>query len=222
MSIASRSTADMTPEERRALLAQLLQDKARAARTTAPLSHGQAALWFTHSMAPDSAAYNVAFTAAVRSMVDVAAMGRAFQGLVDRHSALRTTFQAPNGKPQQVIAGAADLDFVQVDAAGWSEAEMHAQVTAAYKLPFDLEHGPLLRVFLFTRGAADHVLLVALHHIVFDGSSMGILLDEFQALYRAECGGAAANLAPIQHSYTDFVHWPGRRATSCAITGTTN
>lgn len=221
MTNAHRSTEpealkDMTPEQRRALLAQLLQDRlraARAAQTIAPLSYGQAALWFTHAMAPESPAYNVAFTAAVRSPVDVAAMGRAFQRLVDRHPALRTTFQARDGKPQQVIAGSAELDFVQVDAAGWDEAELHARVSAAYQAPFNLETGPLLRVVMFTRGPANHVLLVALHHIVFDGWSMGILLDEFQMLYRAECGGApaenssGANLPPLQHTYTDYVAW---------------
>lgn len=210
MTTVDRSTANMTPDERRALLARLLQEKARAARearTTAPLSYGQTALWFTHQMDPSSPAYNVAFAASVHSEVDVAAVGRAFQTLVDRHPSLRTTFHAPEGKPQQVIAGGADLDFVQIDAAGWDDATLQARVDEGYKMPFDLEHGPLLRVFLFTRGPADHVLLVALHHIVFDGWSMGILLDEFQALYRAACQNTTVTLPPLQHGYTDFTTW---------------
>jgi amino acid adenylation domain-containing protein len=207
MTSIDQSTTNMTPEERRELLAHLLREKSRASRTAVPLSHGQAALWFTHQMAPDSPAYNVAFAAFVRSPVDVAAMGRALQALIDRHDMLRTTFHLIDGRPQQVIAGTAALDFVQVDGAGWSNQDLHGRIEDVYRQHFDLEHGPLLRVRLFTRGPADHVLLAATHHVVFDAWSMGILVNELQALYRAECGGTPANLPPVQFRYTDFVAW---------------
>lgn len=207
MTTPRQPTADLSPEERRALLAQLLREKARATVTRMPLSYGQQALYFTQQLAPESSAYNVAFAATVRSAVDEGALRRAFQTIVDRHAALRTSFVLADEGPVQLVAGAADLDFVAIDAAGCDDAELQRRVDAAHRQPFDLARAPLMRVRLFTRGPADHVLLMTVHHIVFDGWSMGIVLDEFAMLYAAEHGGPPASLAPVQRQYGDFVEW---------------
>ena len=143
----------------------------------------------------------------VRSPVDQGAMQRAFQTVVDRHAALRTVFTMVDDVPVQQVAGAADVFFVTLDAAGWDDTELHRQVETAQQQPFDLSRGPLLRVHLFTRAAADHVLLMTVHHIVFDGWSMGLVLDELALLYAAETGGPLANLAPVEREYGDFVAW---------------
>jgi len=201
------STADLSPEERRALLAQLLREQAKASSVALPLSYGQQALYFTHQLAPASAAYNIAFAASAHFAVNVAALRRAFQSIVDRHAALRTTFTLTDHGLAQLVSSAAELHFAAVDAAGWSDAELSRQIEAAHQQPFDLARGPLLRVQLFTRAVADHVLLLTVHHIVFDGWSMGVILDELARLYAAEAGGPPANLPPVERQYGDFAAW---------------
>ena len=81
-----------------------------------------------------------------------------------RHAALRTHFALVDDRPVQVVAGAADLDFTRVDAAGWDEAELQLRVEETHQQPFDLSRGPLLRVHLFTLTPTDHVLLMTAHH----------------------------------------------------------
>src|SRR4051794_34832875 len=103
----------------------------------APLSHGQAALWFLHRMAPESAAYNLA--AAARALVpagplDAAALHRAFRRLAERHPELRATFAAGvpegSGEPVKEVHERLDPEFLAVDAAGWSEEEIAARLAA--------------------------------------------------------------------------------------------
>jgi len=117
-----------------------------------PLSHGQRSLWFLHHFAPGSGASNIAAAARVLSPVDAEALERAFQALVDRHAALRTTFPAVDGEPSQEIADRLDLLLEREDATGWSGERLRARLAEEAWRPFDLEHGPLLRVTLFTGG----------------------------------------------------------------------
>jgi amino acid adenylation domain-containing protein len=207
MTLPGQSIADLSPEERRALLARLLREKAKAVTTTFPLSYGQQALYFTQQLAPESAAYNVAFAAHISSPIDIAALQRSFQQLIDRHAALRTSFVGTATGPLQVVAGVADLAFATVHAAALDDDALRQAVEAANQQPFDLAKGPLLRVHLFTCSASDHVLLVSVHHIVFDGWSMGLMLDELAALYRAELSGVPADLPPVARQFSDYVAW---------------
>src|SRR5262245_17622916 len=101
MSIRSTemSSAAMSSAEKRRLLEQLLQKKAREGAVESPLSHGQRALWFIHQLDPDSPAYNIYYAGEVRPDLDKAALARAVQQLVDRHPTLRTTYTAKSGVP---------------------------------------------------------------------------------------------------------------------------
>lgn len=207
MTESQPSTADLSSKERRALLAQLLRDKARASAATLPLSPGQHALYVTQQLAPESSAYNVVFAAAVYASLDVAALRRALQVIIDRHAALRTTFTLTDDGPVQVVAGGAELDFAVITADGWTDAELDQQVENAHKQPFDLATGPLFRAHLFTRSLTEHVLLLTVHHIIFDGWSLGIMLDELTKLYIAECDGPPAHLAPVEHQFGDYITW---------------
>src|SRR5215213_2663113 len=87
------------------------------ASSLAPLSHGQRSLWFLHHLAPVGGAYNIAAAAQVRTPVDASTLERAFQALVDRHEALRTTFPAVGGEPCQRVAAALDFALAREDAA---------------------------------------------------------------------------------------------------------
>src|ERR1700730_10787989 len=173
----------------------------------APLSHGQQALWLIHQIAPKSAAYNVAFAVRVRSAVDVRALRAAFQCLTDRHAALRSVFSTQDAGPAQFVQEERTAFFENVDVSAADEMELKRQVIAAQQRPFDLERGPLTRAHLLTRSATDHVLMMVTHHIALDGSSIGLLLDDFLAAYEAERNGRAVQLPPIERQYTDYVAW---------------
>lgn len=100
---SSRPIADLSPNEKRALLVQLLRTKASGSKSFYPLSDNQQGIWFLCQFAPESSIYNVSFAARIRSEVDIPAFRRAFQALVDRHPSLRTTIAVHSGKPVQQI-----------------------------------------------------------------------------------------------------------------------
>src|SRR5262249_43908942 len=173
-----------------------------------PLSLGQQALWILHGLAPTSAAYTIAGAARLVEGVDPAALGCAFQALVARHPALRTTFaQGPEGPFQRVHAPAAQAGaaWVLEDASGWSGEALGRRVLAAAFRPFDLENGPVLRAVLFQRGPEDpagSVLVLSVHHIAADFWSLAVLLSELGELYAR--GGDAGLPAPAA-SYAEVV-----------------
>lgn len=169
-----------------------------------PLSYGQHSLWFMYQLAPESAAYNVPCAVRIRSALNVAALHRSLQTLVQRHPALRTTFTATvNGPvPQQHDEVSLNLDVIA--AATWSEAELQQRLTQEAHRPFDLEHAPLIRAQLFQRSAADAILLLVMHHIATDFWSLAILAEELSVLYPAECQQRPATLPAPRASYNDF------------------
>lgn len=199
--------AELSPAEKRTLLADLLREKASRSEARYPLSDGQRALWFMNRLAPASSTYTVAYGARIRSELDVSALQRAFQILVERHAVLRTTFTSENGSPAQIVHGYRHVSFTQVGAAGWSDEKLNAQLTSSLQRPFDLEAGPLMRVELFSRSGNEHVLLLAIHHIVSDGWSFDLLLSELGALYASIAAGATLSHSSQQMQYTNYVAW---------------
>ncbi|BAZ33597.1 amino acid adenylation domain-containing protein (plasmid) [Cylindrospermum sp. NIES-4074] len=171
-----------------------------------PLSQGQQALWFLWQLAPESSAYNVAFSCRICSDLDVAVLQKVFQVLSDRHPILRSTFPRLGIEPIQQINPEQPLDFQQIDVSNQSELKIQEQVFTAYKSPFDLERGPILRVRIFTLSPQEHILLIVNHHIVGEGWSIGILLDELKVLYPAFKTYREVTLPPAVHSY-EYVHW---------------
>jgi amino acid adenylation domain-containing protein/non-ribosomal peptide synthase protein (TIGR01720 family) len=197
---------NLSPEEKRTLLAQLLREQAGSTTSSYPLSHGQQALWFLHQSAPESEAYNVALTLRIRSHINISALRQVFQSLGNRHPSLRTTFSAKdNGEPVQEIHGYQEIYFEQTNASTWTWEELNKQVIETYQCPFDLERGPLFRVNLFTRSEQDHILLLLMHHIVIDFWSLLVLMDELRVLYPAEKAGTKISLPPLKLSYVDSV-----------------
>jgi natural product biosynthesis luciferase-like monooxygenase protein len=172
-----------------------------------PLSYGQQALWFLHQVAPASAAYNISSAVRIRGQVDVAALRRAWQTVVDRHAALRTTFAVRQGRPVQRIEPHQPVDFQDIDASSWSSEQLMERLGQEAHRPFDLEAGPLLRVQLWRRSRQEQVLLLTLHHLVTDFWSLEVLVDELGHLYAAACAGTAAALPPVAAAYTEYVVW---------------
>ncbi|HEX4959260.1 MAG TPA: amino acid adenylation domain-containing protein [Thermoanaerobaculia bacterium] len=173
-----------------------------------PLSWNQRSLWFLHRLAPESSAYDIAGVARLGS-ISSEALGRALQGLVDRHPMLHTTFaETPEG-PVQRVAERGEAAFGIVDAAGWSDAEVQARLHAEAYHPFDLAAGPLLRAVLLRRGG-EAFLALAVHHVVADFWSMAVLARELGALVAGE------TLPPPAALYTDFARRQGEMLESSA------
>ncbi|MGN6092485.1 MAG: non-ribosomal peptide synthetase, partial [Luteibacter jiangsuensis] len=181
------------------------------------MSFAQERLWFLEQLGGLGAAYHLPWGIRLWGPVDAGALRRALDGLVARHEALRTTVVAVAGVPTQrvVPAGESRFALVEQDIRGWGapeavEAELQRLATAEARAPFDLATGPLVRGRLIRLAEAEHVLLVTLHHIVSDGWSMGVLLNEVSALYGAFVRGEADPLPPLAVQYADYAVWQRR------------
>lgn len=204
----------LTPEmraylkENREVVKQAIRERAWHVVTTYPMAYSQLSMWLVHQSAPDSAAYHVAFAMRIKSQVDVAALHKAFQTLVDRHAALRTTYMLrDDGQPIQRVAGYVEVNFRQTNVAGLDEEQLHQQIQLNQVEPFDLAKGPVNRVRLFTHSPENHVLLVVIHHIAVDGLSMWVLINEMQALYAAYAKGESLLLPYPEVTPGDFAEW---------------
>ena len=126
---------------------------------------------------------------------------------MDRHPILRTTFSDNNGVPVQHLHKHMQAYFQETDASSWNEEVLEGKSHKAYLRPFDLNIGPLLRVHLFTRSEQDHVFLIVAHHIVLDGWSLWLLLDEMRSLYASKLNGKPLSLPAPEAEYSDYVSW---------------
>ncbi|HEV2962010.1 MAG TPA: amino acid adenylation domain-containing protein, partial [Candidatus Angelobacter sp.] len=174
-----------------------------------PLSEGQKALWFLQQLAPESRAYHITRSLRFKHEVDSAVLQRAFQRLVDRHPSLRTVFSLVDGKPVQCVQEQAAVCWEHQDASQWDSATLQERMTAAANRSFDLSSGPLFRALLFSRPDGDHLLL-AVHHIVADLWSLGLLLNEFSEIYSAEIRNVSMELHSLPIHYADYVNWEER------------
>src|SRR5436309_7078884 len=157
-----------------------------------PLSYGQRALWFLDRLSPGNPAYVIAGAARTRGPLCADVLLRAGRALVARHPALRATFHGDAAGPRQRIGTAACLDFREVEAADLRDgAEISRRLSEIAFLPFDLEHGPLLRLALCHLADGEQALALSVHHIVADFWSVGVLLRELAALYGRELDPSA-------------------------------
>ncbi|RKG94450.1 amino acid adenylation domain-containing protein, partial [Corallococcus carmarthensis] len=176
-----------------------------------PLSFAQQRLWFLDQLTPDDSSYNLPVALRLIGRLDVEALRRAFEALVARHEALRTTFFEEEGQPFQRIHAPAEWALPVEDLSSLEESARDAETlrlaTREARQPFHLVHGPLLRTALLKLAEEAHVLLVTMHHIVSDGWSMGVLIRELASLYESFSGGRAPSLPPLPVRYADFALW---------------
>ncbi|HEX2207374.1 MAG TPA: non-ribosomal peptide synthase/polyketide synthase [Longimicrobium sp.] len=176
-----------------------------------PLSFAQERLWFLDRLEPENPFYNLAAALRLGGALHVPALERALGEIVRRHETLRTTFADVGGTPVQVIAPFAGFtlpveDLSALDA-GARDAEVRRRATQEGLRPFDLAAGPLFRAGLLRLAGDDHVLLLAMHHVVSDAWSMGVLYRELSALYEAYRNGEESALPPLPVQYADFAVW---------------
>lgn len=193
----------MHPWETRKKLEAALRSHAGRARTEHPLSYAQRPLLLLHRMNPDSASYNVGFTARVTGGFDSGTFRSAVSSLVGRHAALRTTFDGTDG---QTVHGWLEPDFAEQDAGRWTEQQIDDAVHRAYRKPFDLASGPPVRVRTYPVAPGEAVVLLVVHHVVCDFWSLGVIVAELEQLYLAESRRGPSRLAGHNVPYSDFVH----------------
>jgi len=179
----------------------------RGTKTEYPLSFGQQGLWFLHQLSPESSAYNIVQAITIRSSVDVQALRRSLQALVDRYGSLRTTFAISDGKPVQRLHEKREVWFHCESVQQWDSTQLHERLRAEAHAPFNLEQGPLFRIHLFSRSAGEHVLLLTAHHIIIDLWSFAQVMAELGVLYGAAQSGRQADLPPATSDYSRFVDW---------------
>ncbi len=221
MSKAIRDIGQLTLEERAGLEAQLRNKRARNPQAPAisrqadsdhlTLSFSQQRLWLLAELEPDSAAYNV--TAAIRltGPLNVDALEQSLNEIIKRHAVLRTNFTAIDGQPVPIVSPAISFTLERSDLRALPEDEREMAVdrfaSESGARPFNLSRGALLRAALLQLREQEHAVVLALHHIIFDAWSMGVLVSELSALYEAFRSGAPSPLPELSVQYTDFAFW---------------
>jgi amino acid adenylation domain-containing protein len=176
-----------------------------------PLSFAQQRLWFLDQLDPANIAYNNPYAVRLSGALDHHALERSLSEIVRRHEVLRTTFTTRQGKTVQVINSSEPwvLELRDLQALPDEEREAEARRLAFEEAqrPFDLQHGPLLRTNLLRLDQQQHILLLTMHHIVFDAWSIGIFLQEIGALYQAFVADQPSPLPELPVQYADFANW---------------
>ncbi|RKT12301.1 amino acid adenylation domain-containing protein [Streptomyces sp. 1114.5] len=167
-----------------------------------PLSFAQQRLWFLDQLAPGGTEYLIPVVLRLTGELDVPALSAAVADLVARHESLRTVFGERGGRPGQRVLDPGP-EVLRVAAAPAGPGEAAATATA----PMDLQRGPLFRAVLYPQGPAEHLLALTFHHIVADGWSIGIVVDELSALYAAHLEGRKPELPEPPIQYPDFAIW---------------
>ncbi|PJK37294.1 non-ribosomal peptide synthetase [Pseudomonas sp. S10E 269] len=176
-----------------------------------PQSLAQNRLWITWQLDPHSSAYTIPGALRLRGELDEDAVRASFQQLIQRHEALRTRFYERDGQAFQRIDAKVEFELQVIDLSDLPAAEREARAQQIRedeaRTQFDLEKGPLLWVTLVRLDDEDHQLLVTLHHIIADGWSLNILIDEFSRLYAAAVQGQPLELPPLALQYADYGSW---------------
>jgi amino acid adenylation domain-containing protein len=175
------------------------------------LSFAQERLWVLDRFEPGSPAYNIVASLRLCGILEVEALRRALDVVVARHEILRTTFEAVGGEPFQCITPALQLPFPQVDLTALGESAQQRTVERWSRqvaaTSFDLAEGPLLRQLLLSTAPGETILLLAVHHIISDGWSIVLLLEELTSAYEAIVAGEAPELPSLAVQYADFAAW---------------
>ncbi|WP_334310735.1 amino acid adenylation domain-containing protein [Spirulina major] len=172
------------------------------------LSESQKSLWQIYKFAPQNTAYNRYKAVKICAVLDVERWKTVWLEIIQRHSILRTTYGLNSaGFPMQLVKPAIAPPLEIINASQWSEQQLDHELTERANLPFDLEHGPVLRLCLFQRSPSEFIQLLVVHHIASDAQSQNLLLREFAQLYRGE-----SLEAPLP--YATFLDWEAAYLTS--------
>ena len=178
-----------------------------------PASFAQCGHWFLHQLQPDSSFYNVPLALGLTGHIELNALTRAFDFILERHEVLRTVFRMENTGPVQIVRELVhpesrmqitDLSNIAFDSANRRARELVAEGIAA---PFNLAMGPVIRARLIRVTESDHRLLIVMHHIVTDNPSCNLLLSELSDYYGKFCNSNSDDPAPLELQYGDYAVW---------------
>ncbi|NMZ36374.1 non-ribosomal peptide synthetase [Pseudomonas proteolytica] len=176
-----------------------------------PQSLAQNRLWITWQLDPHSSAYTIPGALRLRGELDEDALQASFAQLIQRHEALRTRFYERDGQGYQRVDAQREFAVQVIDLRDLPVAEREARAAQIRedeaRTQFDLEQGPLLWVTLVRLDDEDHQLLVTMHHIIADGWSLNVLIDEFSRLYAAASQGQTLALPALAVQYADYGSW---------------
>ena len=200
-----------TSEQKRELLRQLLAESEPEEKEYR-LAYAQRGIWFMEQLQPGSGVYKLALGLRLTGDLNVPVLERALTRVVEHQSALRTVFMTgADSEPRQRVLPAEDQRIPVVDLTGIpdesreSKAQRIAWLEA--RAPFDLLNGPLLRVRLLKLREAEHILLFTMHHIISDGTSMGLFADELAAFYEQELNGTPGEAPETPIEYGEYAEW---------------
>ncbi|MBV9061208.1 MAG: amino acid adenylation domain-containing protein, partial [Pseudonocardiales bacterium] len=186
-----------------------------------PLSFAQQRLWFLDQFAPDASGYVTPFAVRLRGELNLDALAEAFSLVVARHESLRTTFETVQGRGVQVVHPPVPVSLPVSDLsdvpATQRQQELQRILTAHTNDGFDLASGPLLRVGLVRLDRDEHVLSVAMHHIITDGWSLGVLVAELSECYNAIVAGRSPRLPELAVQYVDYALWQRELLTGAVL-----
>lgn len=176
-----------------------------------PLSFAQQRLWFLDQLEPNSPFYNIPTALRFQGRLNLAAFRQSLEFLMHRHESLRTTFDEFDGKPFQVFTDSFEVpleiqDLTQQPASS-NEKAIQELALAEAKRPFNLKTGPLFRATVIQLADTESVVLFTMHHIISDGWSVTVLVQEMAALYQAFASGEPAPLPELPIQYADYAHW---------------
>ncbi|WP_051710857.1 non-ribosomal peptide synthetase [Andreprevotia chitinilytica] len=176
-----------------------------------PLSFAQQRLWFLDQLAPGNALYSIFTGLRLIGSLHEDALRQAFAAIVERHEALRTRFVQHGNGPVQVIDAVGTIDWSKTDLSALPPAERENTARqlaqGITQQPFNLAHGPLVRLGLIRLSEHEHLLITTLHHIVADGWSLGLLTQALAHAYGALVRGQQPALSPLPIQYADFAAW---------------
>ncbi|MBD2468777.1 non-ribosomal peptide synthetase [Nostoc sp. FACHB-145] len=176
-----------------------------------PLSFAQQRLWFLDQLQPGSSAYNLSRAVRLQGQLNLAALEQSFNEIIRRHEALRTAFVSVDGEPKQVILSEVSITLPVVNLQNLPPEQQEIETKNCAKkqaeYAFDLTTAPLLNALLLQLEEQEYVLLFTIHHIVADGWSAGVIIQELAAFYEFFCTGKSCELPSLPIQYADFAVW---------------
>lgn len=185
-------------------------------RDSYPVSNAQRRLWILSQFEGGNTAYNIVTGFYLKGVVIKAHLNKAFQDFIHKHESLRTVFVEIDGMPRQVIKDniAFNIDFENI---GYNDAKVEflkSKLDMEATGKFDLSEGPLIRVTLYQISEDEYAMLFAVHHIISDGWSIGIMVSEVMRSYEAYCRNEISGSERLQVQYKDYVNWLNEKITN--------
>ncbi|MEM8676925.1 MAG: condensation domain-containing protein, partial [Cyanobacteria bacterium P01_G01_bin.67] len=199
---------NLSQEEKKKILAKLLQQKAKQPRLF-PTSFAQQRLWFLQQLEPESTAYNIPAALELTGNIDLDILRKSINDICDRHEILRTVFVTVDNEPKQKILSKINNALPVVDLSNTEEQELEIKNTIHQetKQVFDLAEAPLLRTKVLSLDKDKYILLFTLHHIITDYYSMRVLIQELATIYQTKINNIPSTLPKLELQYVDFAVW---------------